>query len=111
MSRSLKDQLIEQALKAIKVAVKQKRVSFIDREKNRDCLAELGFVMSDVYSLIQKLSISNYHKGPEVDLNGSSGDVWVFLLPIQDLSCPLYLKLKLLVKGDLDFVVIISFHK
>lgn len=93
----------------MKKCIKQKGVFFARREKNDNTLFDLGISRDSVIDVIFKLTVSDYHKGPEDDHNGSDGDVWVFKHPVS--GCVIYIKLKLYEKNGEDFLKIISFHK
>lgn len=101
--------IIEKRLSQIKKAVNQGHYIFLGRSKNRNFLAERGWSQSDVERIILGLTSLDYHQGPESDHDGSDGEIWKYFHPFS--GEVIYIKMKLSLAGDVDFVKIISFHR
>lgn len=66
-------------LKLVKVAIENKNIDFVPREKNRKTLAQLGITWRDAIDEIKSLEETNYFKGPMEDKDRKDGDsLWVF---------------------------------
>ena len=95
---------ITRFLKQFKQAVDNNGLYFIPRKINRDGIAKLGLVIADVRDIIANLTYQNYSIGPEMDQDGSSGEIWIFGTIINSLNT--YIKLKL----DKGVAKCLSFH-
>ncbi|KAF0250293.1 MAG: hypothetical protein FD167_315 [bacterium] len=80
-------------------------LELIPRRVNLDTIARLGLTVKQVRDLIQGLKYSNYSSGPELDHDGSNGEIWVFGYNLTGEM--LYIKLKL--SGNR--AKCLSFHK
>ncbi len=92
-----------------KRVLSEKRYRFANRRKTLDCLAALGWTISDAVDLIFNLTPDDYHEGPldERDPNFSSGLIYVFKRKVDDMT--IYIKLKMI--EDEPPLVILSFHE
>jgi len=77
------------------------------RDKNRECMLQLGFNYRAVKNEILQLNKEDYCEGPVLDTD-IKGNVWIFGIFINGKE--IYIKLKKVVRGDLRMVRIISFH-
>jgi hypothetical protein len=84
------------------------RVIFIPRDKNLSTLARFDLTVKDVLRRLALLGPSNYAKGPEADEDRTEGSVWIFFH--NEAGTRLYVKLKLIRIGNLDWLKILSFH-
>ncbi len=80
---------------------------FIPRQKNLDCLADLGFVLPDVKTTLLELTVSDFCDGPIQDAD-TRGDLWIFGKVIDGKE--VYIKIKLAQIGPLRIVKVVSFH-
>lgn len=95
---------VNQFLRRFKAQVNIKGLKFIPRKVNLDGLANLGLTITDAKAAILALSYLAYSEGPEVDEDGSTGEIWVFGVTIGGQS--VYIKLKL----DTNEAKCLSFH-
>jgi hypothetical protein len=65
-------------LERFKRKADQEGIHFQDRKRNLDSLANLGLSIEDAEEIILGLTEEEYVTGPEKDLDGSSGEIWVF---------------------------------
>jgi hypothetical protein len=93
-------------LRHFREAIDAKGLNFIPRQINRDGIAKLGLTVADVRSVIYSLKYKHYCGGPEIDQDGSSGEVWIFSTIIGSQSA--YIKLKL--DKALGVAKCLSFH-
>lgn len=91
-------------LKQFKQAIDSSGLYFIPRQVNRDGIAKLGLMVADVKDVIGSLTYQNYSSGPEIDQDGSSGEIWIFGTIIN--SQNVYIKVKL----DKGVAKCLSFH-
>lgn len=80
--------------------------SFVQRKKNLDALALLGWTEKDAVEFLYSLMPENYVSGPEEDRDIAGEDVWTFGAEIEGVEY--YIKLKL--KSGHQ-VLCLSFHK
>lgn len=76
MSCSLED--VREFLLALKIALSRRTLSFVERLKNLDDMAELGILPSDISGIIKNLKVSDYWDGPLQDDKGREKTWWVF---------------------------------
>ena len=70
---------VEEFLKKYKSLACVKDSFFIvPRDKNIQCIADLGITTPQAKDVIMNLNKNNYYKGPEEDKNGSGNNVWIF---------------------------------
>jgi len=98
------NQEVEEFLAQLRLAIAEGRYQLVPRKKNLDDIARLGLSVRMAKSIVIELAPEDYLKGPEWDLDGSEGDVWVFGKIIEETQ--IYIKLKL-EKGN---VKVLSFH-
>lgn len=107
-------QQINSILVKIKESILQeqgKNFIFLNRHKNKETLAKLGWLPSHVKKEILTLTYKNYSKGPEpnVSSNGNrKGSVWIFGKKIECLD--IYIKIHVIPYGVTQCVCI-SFHE
>ena len=102
---------INGVLKTVKAAVAENQCEFIEsRKKNIETLAELGWMMSDVETLIFSLSFKDYLSGPDPDLSDTfrPKNIWTFAKEIEGEAGFIYFKFCV---PDLGRVTCISFHR
>jgi hypothetical protein len=109
MSTSLKNQIIKLNLLKIKKILKKRGFTFVKRKENQDTLQQLDITTYDVGNAIFKLTVSDYQKGPEEDLDGSDGNIWAFIHPV--LGCKVYIKVKVYKVNEEEYLKVISFHE
>lgn len=88
-----------------KKAINNTGLELIPRRVNLDTIARLGLTIKQVRDIIVALKYSNYSSGPELDQDGSNGEIWVFGYDLAGEM--LYIKLKL-AGGKAKCI---SFHK
>ena len=96
---------IIQFLKDFKKEMSDNGLTFVERKVNLDCLAELGLSIVDGEGVILSLTEKDFQKGPELDHDGSVGEIWAFQK--HHAGAHVYIKLKL----DSFGAKCISFHK
>jgi len=62
----------------MKTALRTQRLGLVDREKNIQGLADLGWMTKDVADLLPGLTVADYAEGPLPDRQGRNEDHWVF---------------------------------
>jgi hypothetical protein len=104
-------------LSRLKPLLKAGAVAFDPRnpKKTWDFMLAEGLWEEDVYAIIANLGPGDYRRGPELDDNGSPGDVMIFHYPYARLFPPydrilLYIKLKIWADTDGDAGIVMSFH-
>jgi hypothetical protein len=108
MSRNRDEAIIRENLTRIKIAAKNNRIYFINRDKNLKTLVRFDLHVQDIVSICLTLKMSDYHRGPEKDHDGSDGEVWIFIHPFH--RTRMYIKIKLFTVNAIDYLKIISFH-
>lgn len=103
---------VKDFLKEVKMTMVTKNEQYdtwdlVNRSKNLESLAELGFTLPDVFNTILSLSVDNYCDGPTRDMT-ERGDCWIFGKIIDGKE--VYIKLKLASISVIKKVRIISFH-
>lgn len=53
-------------------------IRLVQTEKNRKTKYQLGLTDEDLKVIVRGLQRCDYHKGPEGDHDGSTGNIWVF---------------------------------
>lgn len=76
----------------------------VNRRVNLEALASLGIAVADVKTTVLALTEVEYRSGPEVDRDGSPGEIWTF--ETDYLGKSIYIKLKL----DEKRAKCLSFH-
>lgn len=79
----------------------------IPRKENIDALAELGLTYADRKHEILSVSVADYCAGPEPDTD-KPGQLWIFGKQVGDVT--VYIKLKIVVEGELKIAKCLSFH-
>ncbi|MCK5592145.1 MAG: type II toxin-antitoxin system MqsR family toxin [Candidatus Pacebacteria bacterium] len=85
----------------------QSKFTFIEREKNMACLAQLGIKTQNVKDIINRLTFRDYMDGPLQDKKFSKQNVWTFGAKV--FGHEVYIKLSDNFKYGL--AKCISFHK
>jgi len=99
---------VEKILADMRSALLQKKYVWIDRKKNKDTIADLGIMMSDVWDELFDLKYSDYRSGPEIDRDLPDSDkLWIFKKGIN--GQVIYIKFKVEYQKD-GQVRLISFH-
>ncbi len=98
---------IENFLIIVREAIKERRVTVANRDKNQETLARYNLNYVDVYDIVSKLCVDDYRKGPEPDDKARDlDDVWVFIKELD--FAKIYIKLSY--KKNRKILVVISFH-
>lgn len=104
----LKKEEIRKFLKEFKeIASKGRGIDVIPRRENIENLAQLSLTKKNRNEEIMMLSLADYCKGPESDVD-KPGDVWVFGKQIGGKE--VYIKLKIARINDKKIAKCISFH-
>ena len=99
---------VDAFLEDVREAIRNKRCTPIDRDKNMSSLGKLGLFWSDALAIIEKLTYNDYIKGPEEDRDMPNSDkLWIFKKPFDGFL--IYIKIKILYKVDKRLIVV-SFH-
>lgn len=71
---------IESMLRELHEAIDKKLVRVADRNKNKNTMARLGFLYSDVIDELRSITAHDYIKGPDYDYNDIQKGpcIWVF---------------------------------
>lgn len=85
----------------------QSKFTFIEREKNMACLAQLGIKTHNVKDIINRLTFRDYTGGPLQDKKFRKHNVWIFGTKV--FGHEVYIKLSDNFKAGL--AKCISFHK
>jgi hypothetical protein len=96
---------VNQFLRRFKAQVNNHGLEFVPRKVNLDALAQFGLSIADARAIILSLIYMNYSEGPESDMDGSAGEVWIFGAEISGKN--VYIKLKL----DNGEAKCLSFHQ
>ena len=78
---------------------------FIPRRVNLNALANLGISIPDAESVVYSLAAQDYESGPDIDDDGTAGEMWVFGTQVGETD--IYVKLKL----EAGRAACISFHE
>ena len=99
---------IKKILADMRIAIDGGKFQPINRDKNRNTLAQLGLSWEDAKNEIYELEEADYHSGPMVDNDDfESNFFWVFKKNI--LGRKIYIKFKVVYQGD-GQVKVVSFH-
>ena len=82
---------------------------FVEREKNRRDLNELGISPNIQKEILLNLMPSDYVSGPEVDRDRRDNEIWVFGTTVDESL--IYVKLAFVEKHQVCFCKCLSFHK
>lgn len=92
-----------------KILCREGSLLLVERRKNLQFLATLGYTIDDARMVLLSLSVRDYSSGPELDHNPDlPGDIWLFGYFVDEPE--IYIKVKLLT-GESQRVVCISFHE
>ncbi len=92
-----------------KILARENSLLLVERQKNLQFLASLGYTINDAKMVLLNLSVKDYSAGPESDHNPSfPGYIWLFGYRVDGEE--LYIKIKL-ITGQFQRVVCISFHE
>ena len=93
-----------------KELVVQGNYDFVPRRKNLMSLASLGLTIQNVKSEILSLKVSDYYKGPKIDLDKAKpGVIWEFKKNVNNKL--LYIKMKIVNENGVDLLKCLSFHE
>ena len=99
---------IETFLDDVYQALDQGLYSPVDRKKNTDCLAMLGWKWQDAFDELYDLKHEDYYRGPLIDREcPTDDDFWEFKKKIQGKY--IYIKLKIKYSKD-NSLLLFSFH-
>ena len=99
---------IEAFLEDVYEALDGKLYSSVDRKKNTDCLAMLGWKWADAFDELYNLTYHDYFRGPEIDrVCPTDDDFWEFKKTIEGRH--IYIKLKIRYLQDRS-LLLFSFH-
>ena len=100
---------IELFLLELKKAVASKQFAVIPREKNNAFLARCGMTPAEREELVAGLTSHDYMSGPEYDRDyPKEQDIWKFKKRFGRRE--IYIKLKLVTKGNGYYAKCLSFH-
>lgn len=83
------------------------QLSIVQRAKNRDSLACLGWTFTTAKEKLKTLTVQNYIKGPEPDRD-KPGEFWFF--GINSTQGDVYVKVKIFECAGKYFAKCVSFH-
>lgn len=69
-------------------------------------MLEYGLLTTDIKNIVLDLEVDDYYKGPEVDIAGLDGEIWIFTPNFQDTR--LYIKIRL---ENNTLLICISIHE
>lgn len=98
---------IDNFLEECKRRVNNYKLDFVPVLKNRQSRRRYGFTIPDIENELLNLSSNDLYKGPEIDRDYPSEELWIFKKTI--CGTMFYIKLKL--RTTNDEVVCISFHE
>ena len=99
---------IQQILSDLRTAIDAGKFIPIERQKNKNTLAQLGITWQDAKNEIYELEARHYFQGPSIDRDRPSSDkFWVFKKRVD--GEVIYIKFKVLYKED-GSVKLVSFH-
>jgi hypothetical protein len=104
---NIKEQILVNLLKGIKINVSKGNYTPADRKKNHKFLTDNGLTLDDVKETILSLTTKDIHSGPEDDRNGFPGYVLKFKSDYLTDEL-IYIKIRY---NPPDEVVCISFHQ
>ena len=98
-------------LARLKPLLEERKLVFKPRNARRtwEFMLKEGHNEEDAYAIIAQLKPEHYQKGPEVDENGTHGNVMVFFYPYKKIH--LYIKLKIWTNSHGDAGAVMSFHE
>lgn len=90
-----------------RIGTQGRGIDIVNRRKNLAALSKLGLTKQNCKEEILSLSVSDYFRGPEPDID-RPGEVWEFGKVIQGKE--IYVKLKIFRGGKIRLAKCISFH-
>ncbi len=101
---------ISEFLEEAKKLISSDRYDFVPRRKNMQSLALHGLTINDAKGEILGLVVSDYYKGPKMDLDPSRpGDIWEFKKCISGIN--FYIKVKIVTENGKDVLKCLGFHE
>lgn len=95
-------------LKNIRLKIGKNECTLWPRKKNKDSLALAGLSIDDAFDIVKSLTVRNYCKGPEDDIDKpGTGEMWFF--GHSERGYDFYIKIKICFDANSN-VIIISFH-
>lgn len=97
-------------LTQLKEAIDHGRFVLVNREKNLDFLFKYGLSLYKIKEVIHDLQVKDYVSGPEEDHKypHEGKNIWKFKKVY--LKIDIYIKIKLVLNGDLFYAKCLSFH-
>ncbi|HEX3038164.1 MAG TPA: hypothetical protein VHO94_04125 [Oscillospiraceae bacterium] len=91
-----------------RAAIANNNTDFVPRRKNRETLAQLGMMPSDIYDKINELTKDDWHGGPKPDDDPRKPDpIWEFKKMVDGKR--IYIKFKI-VQNENNLLRVIGFH-
>lgn len=77
----------------VKNSISVKKIEWVPRIY--DGILDLGINLDGACNILNRLTPSNYYRGPSPDFNGDGTDIWEFIYLIEDdMNAAVYIKLK-----------------
>lgn len=97
-------------LESVKRLISAGKYDFVPRRKNMQALAQHGLTIADAKAEIFELVVSDYYKGPKLDLDPNKpGNIWEFKKQIDGKQ--FYVKLKITQENGEDILKCLGFHE
>lgn len=95
---------------SVKRLISAGKYDFVPRRKNMQALAQHGLTIADAKAEIFELVVSDYYKGPKLDLDPNKpGNIWEFKKQIDGKQ--FYVKLKITQENGEDILKCLGFHE